>query len=80
VDLLDDYFKRTVPKKWMNAEAFDMEAIKNEPNVPGSMGPFQVQPGLTTMDQYIFVEPTPQPQPSMFEAIKYFMEQVSEEI
>ena len=28
VDLQDDFFKRTVPKKWMNAEAFDMEALK----------------------------------------------------
>jgi hypothetical protein len=80
VDLLDDFFKRTVPKKWMNSEAFDMEAVKNEPNVPGTTGPFQVQPGLTTMDQYIFVEPTPQPQPSMFEAIKYFMTTVAEDI
>jgi hypothetical protein len=64
----------------MNSEAFDMEAVKNEPNVPGTTGPFQVQPGLTTMDQYIFVEPTPQPQPSMFEAIKYFMTTVAEDI
>src|ERR1019366_10004404 len=27
VDLQDDFFKRTVPKKWMNAEAFNMDAI-----------------------------------------------------
>ena len=80
VDLLDDYFKRTVPKKWMNAEAFDLMAIKNQTNVPGSTGGFQPQPGLTTMDQYIMVEPTPQPQSSMFDAIKYFIGQLSEEI
>jgi len=80
VDLLDDFFKRTVPKKWMNAEAFDMEAVKNEPNVPGSIGPFQVQPGLTTMDQYIFVEPTPQPQPALPDFIKWFITNLSEEI
>src|SRR5208337_1220627 len=53
VDLLDDFFKRTIPKKWMNAEAFDMDAIKKEPNVPGSIGPFEPQPGLTTESQYI---------------------------
>ena len=80
VDLLDDFFKRTVPKKWMNAEAFDMEAVKNEPNVPGSIGPFQVQPGLTTMDQYVFVEPTPQPQPALPDFIKWFITNLSEEI
>lgn len=80
VDLLDDFFKRTVPKKWMNAEAFDLETLKNQPNVPGSIGPFQVQPGLTTMDQYIFVEPTPQPQPALPDFIKWFVTNLSEEI
>lgn len=80
VDLLDDFFKRTVPKKWMNAEAFDMDAIKTEPNVPGSIGPFQVQPGLTTESQYIMVEPTPQPQPALPDFIKWFITTLSEEI
>jgi hypothetical protein len=80
VDLLDDFFKRTVPKKWMNSEAFDMDAISKEPNVPGSTGPFQVQPGLTTMDQYIFVEPTPQAQPALPDFIKWFVTTLSEEI
>ena len=80
VDLLDDFFKRTVPKKWMNAEAFDMDAIKNEPNVPGSIGPFQPQPGLTVESQYIMVEPTPQHQPALPEFIKWFITTLSEEI
>src|SRR6202521_1339241 len=80
VDLMDDFFKRTVPKKWMNSEAFDMDAIKNEPNVPGSIGPFQVQPGLTTESQYIMVEPTPTHQPALPEFIKWFITTLSEEI
>jgi len=80
VDLQDDFFKRTVPKKWMNAEAFNMDAIKGQSNVPGSTGPFQPQPGLTTMDQYIMVEPTPQPQASLAEFIKWFITTLSEEI
>ena len=80
VDLLDDFFKRTVPKKWMNAEAFDMDAIKNEPNVPGSIGPFQPQPGLTVESQYIMVEPTPQHQPALPDFIKWFITTLSEEI
>jgi hypothetical protein len=80
VDLQDDFFKRTVPKKWMNAEAFDMEAIKGQTNVPGSTGPFQPQPGLTTMDQYIMVEPTPQPQNSLATFIQWFITTLSEEI
>jgi len=80
VDLQDDFFKRTVPKKWMNAEAFNMDAIKGQNNVPGSIGPFQPQPGLTTMDQYIMVEPTPQPQNALADFIKWFITTLSEEI
>jgi hypothetical protein len=80
VDLQDDFFKRTVPKKWMNADAFDLQVLKSENNVPGSTGPFLPQPGLTTMDQYIMVEPTPQPQASLAEFIKWFITNLSEEI
>lgn len=80
VDLLDDFFKRTVPKKWMNADAFDMEAIKTQPNTPGSISPFLPQPGLTTADQYIMVEPTPQPQTALPDFIKWFITSLSEEI
>ena len=80
VDLLDDFFKRTIPKKWMNSEAFDMDAIKKEPNVPGSIGPFMPQPGMTTESQYIMVEPTPQHQPALPDFIKWFITTLSEEI
>lgn len=80
VDLLDDFFKRTVPKKWMNADAFDLQALKTQPNTPGSIGPFQPQPGLTTPEQYIMVEPTPQPQASLPDFIKWVITSLSEEI
>jgi hypothetical protein len=80
VDLQDDFFKRTVPKKWMNAEAFDLEAIRGQTNIPGSTGGFQPQPGLTTADQYIMVEPTPNPQASLADFIKWFITTLSEEI
>lgn len=79
-DLMDDFFKRTVPKKWYNSNAFDMEAMKKEPNLPGSSGPFEPQPGLTTIDQYIMVEPTPQPQAALPDFVKWFCTQMSEEI
>jgi hypothetical protein len=69
-----------VPKKWYNAEAFDMEAMKKNPNVPGSSGPFQVQPGLVAKEQYMFVEDTPQPQASLADFIKWFISGLSEEI
>lgn len=80
VDLMDDFFKRTVPKKWYNSEVFNMDAMKKEPNIPGSSGPFLPQAGLTTEQQYILVEPTPQPQAALPEFIKWFITQLSEEI
>lgn len=80
VDIMDDFFKRTIPKKWMNADAFDMEALANQPNMPGSIGPFTPQPGLTTADQYIMVEPTPQPQAALPDFIRWFITNLSEEI
>jgi hypothetical protein len=79
-DLMDDFFKRTVPKKWYNSNAFDMEAMKKEPNMPGSSGPFEPQPGLTDINQYIMVEPTPQPQAALPDFVKWFCTQMSEEI
>lgn len=80
VDIMDDFFKRTIPKKWMNSDAFDMEALKVQPNTPGSTGPFVPIPGLTTADQYIMVEPSPQPQAALPDFIKWFITSVSEEI
>ena len=80
VDLLDDFFKNTIPKKWMNSEAFDVEAVKTQTNVPGSIGAFLPQPGLTTAEQYIMVEPTPQPQAALPDFIKWFITALSEEI
>lgn len=80
VDLLDSFFRRTVPKKWMNSEAFNMEELKKGSNTPGSTGPFNPIPGLTTQDQYMMVEPTPQPQPALPDYTKYFMEGLSEKI
>jgi len=80
VDLMDDFFKRTVPKKWYNSDAFDVEALAKQPNMPGSSGPFLPQPGLTARDQYIMVEDTPQPQAALPDFIKWFVSGLSEEI
>jgi len=80
VDLMDDFFKRTVPKKWYNSDVFDLEAIAKQPNTPGSSGPFLPQPGLTTPEQYIMVEPTPQPQTVLPDFCKWFITSLSEEI
>jgi hypothetical protein len=80
VDIMDDFFKRTIPKKWYNAEAFDMQAMKDQPNMPGSSGSFQPQPGLASSDQYMMVEPTPQPQAALPDFVKWFITSLTEEI
>jgi hypothetical protein len=77
--LVLDFAKRTVPKKWMDAEAFNVDALKNQTNVPGTIGPFQRQPGVP-VDQMIFVEPVPTPQPWLTTWVQWMITSLSEQI
>jgi len=71
LDLLNDFFVRAIPKKWMDNKAFDVEAIRGQTNTPGDVGPFKRQPG-TPVSELIFVEP-PVPQPvSLAEFVKEY--------
>lgn len=79
VMLVIDFAKRTISKKWMDNEAFDVEAIKSQKNVPGTIGPFQRQPGVP-VDQLIFVEPTPTPQPFLVSWVQWIITVLSEQI
>jgi len=79
VALALDFAKRTVSKKWMDADAFNVEALKNQTNIPGSIGPFQRQPGIP-VDQLIFIEPTPTPQPWLITFIQWCITSLSEQI
>ena len=79
VSLALDFAKRTVAKKWMDAEAFNVEALKKQTNVPGSIGPFQRVPGVG-VDQLIFIEPTPTPQPWLITFIQWVTTNLSEQI
>lgn len=56
LDLMNDSFVRTIPKKWMDSKAFSVEAIRGQTNVPGDIGSFKRQPG-TPVAELIFVEP-----------------------
>lgn len=56
LDLMNDGFVRTIPKKWMDSKAFAVEAIRQQTNVPGDIGAFKRQPG-TPVSELIFVEP-----------------------
>jgi hypothetical protein len=69
IELVYDYFTRGVPMTWMDNEMFDLEALKNQPNVPGSTRPFQREAGVT-MDQVIWREPVLAFPPELLEFIE----------
>ena len=77
LDLMNDYFIRTVPKKWMHNKAFDVDAIRMQTNVPGDIGAYKPQPGMTA-DQLIFVEPTPNHNPSLPDFVKEYIGPISQ--
>lgn len=56
LDLMNDLFVRCIPKKWMNNKAFNVEAIRQQTNIPGDVGSFKPQAGQTA-EQLVFVEP-----------------------
>lgn len=77
VDLLNDFFIRTVPKKYMDSEAFNVEAIRQQTQVPGDITPFKAQAGLSA-SELIFVEPTPQHQPELPAFIEKFSNELAQ--
>lgn len=56
LDLANDFFIRGVSKKWMHNKAFDVEKIKGQTNIPGDIGAYKPQPGMTASD-LVFMEP-----------------------
>jgi len=77
--LLLDFGKRTIAKKWYDNEAFDVQALKTQKNIPGTSGGFQRQPGVP-VDQLIFIEPTPTPQPYIVTFVQWLITALSEQI
>ena len=74
VDLLDDFFRATIPKKIMDNDAFNVEGVKAQSNKPGDIIPFQRQPGVP-VTELVWIEPTPQPQPALPEFVmKFFLD------
>jgi hypothetical protein len=71
LDLMNDFFVRAIPKKWMDNKVFDVEAIRSQTNIPGDIGAFKRVPG-TPATELILVEPAiPQPQ-SLADFIKEY--------
>lgn len=73
LDIMDDFFRKTVPRRHYHAEAFDVAALQQQDNIPGGSGPYLPQPGLSAQE-LVFVEPTPQPQPALPEFCKLYYE------
>ena len=71
LDLMNDIFVRTIPKKWMDSKAFAVDAIRAQTNVPGDIGSFKRQPG-TPVTELIFVEPAVNPPANLSEFIKEY--------
>jgi hypothetical protein len=79
VDLLDDFFRSTVPKKWMDNDAFNVEALRSQTNKPGDMAPFQRQPGVPVAE-LIYIEPTPQPQQALPDFVMKFFTDIPQSL
>ena len=71
LDLINDIFVRTIPKKWMDSKVFAVDAIRQQTNVPGDIGSFKRQPG-TPVNELIFVEPAVNPPANLAEFIKEY--------
>lgn len=77
LDLLNDYFIRTVPNRYVDGKLIDVAALTDQPATPGNYVPVLDPDGQPiNPESAVFIEPTPQPQPAMLQFIQLFMEQV----
>lgn len=76
VDLINDYFIRTVPMKHLAAEVYDIQALRQQTNTPGDVIPFSGSKAMELTQagvNPVFIEGTPQPQPAMPQFIQLFI-------
>lgn len=57
LELANDYLINGIPMKYMDADTFDVEHIKDQNNTPGGIRPIIATPGVS-MEQLCWVEPT----------------------
>jgi hypothetical protein len=79
IDLLNDFFIRTVPRTYLDAEIFNVAALVNQARVPGDIKPFQSQPGRP-MTELMGQDPMPTHQPSLPEFIQLFFGEFAEQL
>jgi hypothetical protein len=71
LELSNDYFVRGVPNKWMDNEMFNVEALRDQTNLPGAVHPFDREPGVQ-MTEVIFEETPLQFPAPLQEFIQWF--------
>ncbi|MGH9534963.1 MAG: histidine phosphatase family protein [Terriglobales bacterium] len=77
LDLMNDYFVRTVANRYVDARLIDVAALANQPATPGNYVPLLDPDGAAINPaNAVFVEPTPTPQASMPQFIQQFMNEV----
>lgn len=71
LDLMNDFFVRAIPKKWMDNKTFNVQAIRGQSNIPGDIGAFKYKPGVSTAE-LVFVEPAVVPPAELADFIKEY--------
>lgn len=71
LDLMNDVFVRTIPTKWMDNKVFNVEALRNQTNVPGDIRPFKRQQGVP-FTELCWVEPAVQVNQSLPDFVKEY--------
>jgi len=71
LDLMNDFFTRAIPKKWMDNKTFNVEAVRGQSNIPGDIMPFKWKPGVPVAE-LIFVEPAVEPPVTLADFIKEY--------
>lgn len=75
VDLLNEFFIRTVPMRVVDVDIYDMESLQNQSATPGDFLGIKWQQSAGSgrpLSDSIFVEPTPTHQPSLPDFITWF--------
>lgn len=78
LDLMNDLFIRCIPKKWFHNKAFDIEAIRQQTNIPGDSGSFKPQPNVQSAQDLVFVEPVITVPQSLPDFIKSYSGELAE--
>lgn len=79
MDLMGDFFVRTVPKRYYDQTAFDIELIQSQDNVPGGAIPFIARAGMGP-NNLMMTDPIVQNQSAMAEFIKWFESTLNDDI